>query len=274
MSFTLRLGFGGLCLFVPEVVDGTLKRMHVLLPATTVGSEHEHEPLLICDALPRSDSDLAERARRRDIRNRVVDLSAVRSGTELDEVPKGVASLSGLGSIPREMVKDGYKGDEISARVTFAAGDSRLHHCGRGGRWWFRGKEQHLAIRVVWKIRVKGSELVVPVWDIDNPGQREEYRLSPCDDRLDLWIFHAPKNEAPRTLPPLTNRQPPKPRDKARHFGPFEELLRLPADRYTPVFREPEYPENGPFPDCYYPFGEQAPGLDLFCIAATAPLKP
>lgn len=262
MSFTLNLGFGGLCLFVPDYDMSAKPIMHVLLPAG-----HNHRGFLAHDLSALIGGPPTLQVLEHSLTNTRVDLSALVTSTALQPPPQSVANLKDLCSpVPRRLLDDAGSELDITSRITFAAGDSTIDYCASGAFWEFGGVRQ-LPIRVVWSCEIDASELVVEVVGHSSPSKT--ITLEPYEDVLDLWAFHLDISNGVDTLPPLTKTAHPKYDEPAAHFCAFLDLLGCSAGP-VPMFRRPEF-IPGHFPSCYDP---SAPGLDVTCVGATAPAVP
>jgi hypothetical protein len=268
MQITLKLGFGGLCLFVPEYSGSQLVKMHVLLP-NSVPSGHNHEAVLMWGTGAVSSSQ------RIAIENTRLDLTDLNSTTRLTHVQSDLADLEGACTVPKELLEDGYRGDKLSGRITFSAGRASVASCGRGARWEFRKQARPLAIRVVWTMQVEvpggDPKLVFRRWD-SNGNPLPGVELSPMGNELEAWIFHAPY--IPGTLPPKTIETTIKPSAVARHFHIFGDILDC-GGGTLPLPHFSARPDHLPSDTCWETTTLKAmDGLDLMCIAATAPIGP
>jgi hypothetical protein len=261
MSFTLNLGFGGLCLFVPDVDAGGRRLMHVLLPAG-----HDHRAFLVHDLSALIGGPPTDLVLQHPLAGRCVDLTSLATSTALQPPPSSVADLAYLKlSVPRRLLDGACLPEELESRLTFAAGTSTIDYCASGAFWEFNGERQ-LPIRVVWSLTLDAEELVFDVVAPSSPSKR--ITLKPYQGVLNLWAFYLPTTTDVQKLPPVTRNKYLAYDEKAEHFAAFFHLLKGGYDN-EPRFRKPEvFP--GPLPSCYDP---RLPGLDVTCVAATAPAQ-
>jgi hypothetical protein len=267
MSFKLNLGFGGLCLFVPELRGGKPDKMHVLLPA-----DPDHTALLAYDPNATDSPAPPGVPEQLPFGNCQLDLTRLQAVPGLTGPPEGVADLDGACSpVPREMIKPSYTGTKIRARVSFAAGASRIHDCAAGGFWNYRQpRAQQLALRVVWQLTVEDSKLEVAIASLRDSTTVKTLSLHPHNGKLDLWVFNLAHGETLRELPPRTRKERPDPGTRAHHFGVYFTLLGG-CTVAVPTFERSEIDPTRPPPPCY---DDTPSGLNAMCIAATAPLAP
>jgi hypothetical protein len=241
----LNLGFGGLCLCVPELGrDHQSKKMHVLMPAAA-----GHKVVLVYHESALTGSKPTKEVRSHVITKMAFDLSRLGTKPQLQPAPSDVADLAAVGtSVPRALLTDDFSTGKTVGRVSFTAGRAKVGRCGRGARWEFARQSRPLAIGVVWQI------------DVD----LKTFTLKSYQDVIDLWILHSPV--IPDVLPPLTKKPDVKEGDEAMHFHAYFDLLG--KGPRLPKFRG--FEEEPTTPDCYDP----GRGLDAMCIAATAPLQP
>jgi hypothetical protein len=263
MSFTLNLGFGGLCLFVPDNADRKNPRMHVLLP-----DYHDHHAWLVYDEKATTTQPPTGKACKRPLAGARIDLSSIKTSDPLQLPPSGVGSLKGLcPAVPRYLLDDESLPPELAARTTFAAGYARTDYCGAGAFWKFRNKVSQLALRVIWTIVVEGSYLNV---EVRKNATVDPIKLYPYRNVLDLWIFNLYATEILQYLPPQTGTSRPSDKPESEHFKAFFELLGCRTGKLPRYHKSELIPGRKP-PSCY---ADGAPGLDVMCIAATAPAAP
>jgi hypothetical protein len=258
MSFRLNLGFGGLCLFVPDTDVGGKPMMHVLMP-----NAHEHNAWLVHDLSARMGWPPTGTAEEHPLNGTVVDLMNLKTQTLLDAVPASVADLTTIcNPVPRHLLDDAGPPAELTSRVTFGAGISTIDYCASGGFWEFQGVRQ-LPIRVVWSVDIDAGELTVVA------AGGEKVTLLPHKEVLDVWLVHVHSSTIMDTFPPATRIEYPQYDQPAEHFSAYFDLL-LSGHGHEPRFRKPET-VKGHLPSCY---DTSMPGYDLVCIAATAPSVP
>ena len=259
MSFTLNLGFGGLCLFVHDP-DKSL--MHVLLPKAS-----DHLPTFVHDEESTGSSKPNGIARLRRLQNTLIDLTQIASTTALTPAPVQLADLGDYFKVPKKLVRDSHPGFKIASRITFRTGKACIAPCGEGAIWDWNGEEQQLAIRVLWEMEVDDVDnpLVIHRDSLNGSAGGMPISLEPYGGRLDIWVFNSPEAQLPHTLPPKTKRKG----GSADHFNVFQ-TLSTSADTYAlpTMVKEPAYDK-----DCYEPEASER-GLDLTCIGARAPLGP
>ena len=273
-GFTLNLGFGGMCLMVPDFEDGKLVAMHVLFPHSGC-CDYEHVPMFVFDENAPSGKPPTNKPAPPDwIPGRTLDLSGLSSGPPLEMLTSGIAKLDACSKVPRKFLADDYSGNDIVGRVTFRTGTVKIDPCGRGGCWDYEGDiDVELGIRFVWTMHIPENELVLRLPKIGNPSDVKELRLRPDPNVeknvLNLWIFHSPVFTIFHILPPQTSlNDPPKPGEKAKHFKPYLTLVTCSHDP-TPIFKQ--LPDTSTNPHCYSDIHQ---GLDLFCIGAQAVAEP
>lgn len=272
MSFKLRLGVGGMVLFVPDD-DAEGPVMHVLMP-NTAGSGHRHAAQLVFpraaqNAGPASPPPAGGRRKPAappvSLDSRLVDLSALSSGPALSRVPGGVADFEDLGgtAVDRRLFDSADPGPAVSARLTFRHGTGEIDEDG-GGAWWrFGGKDRRLAIRTVWTLDIPGESLTVPLRGMNGEKDGDPITLVPDSEGvLDLWMLNIPAGQqVPVVPPPTCHHGHPREGEPATHFRPLYNLVDPPA----PTFLRDDERQGG---------GVFAQGLDLFCIGATARSAP
>jgi hypothetical protein len=268
----VNLGFGGMCLFLPELdAAGNPTKMHVVMP-----SGHGHETCLVYDetALDSTKPRPLGNPKSDKLENWALDLTNLGTTPALTLPPSGVANLEACPGFPSSRLSD-FSPNWINARVTFSAGASSIPLCGHGSHWTFGpGNPKPLAIRVVWTIDVPDGTVEVEVPDVTKPTGKRKVPLFPTrqTNELDLWVFHTPL--PPRHLPPRTSfRTYPHGADAA-HF-PFPGLIGCP-NLDPPKFDHLLIGagEGGCFVSDAEPFIDEKAGLDVMCIAATARLVP
>jgi hypothetical protein len=259
MSFTLNLGFGGLCLMVHDEASG---EMYVLLPPCNHADLHI--PKLVYDtAAPRGEQRTGIPVLR-DIADAVIDLSAVSQTPPVGAPPVEVANLETFGArVPRNLLVT-TTGGIVSSRIKFAGGTSAVVPCGEGDNWLYSGTTpERLPIRVVWSMQVAGDFIDVEINGINGIPIKETVRLFPfpVGGTLDVWVFNSPEDQLPLELPPRTSPDQPLPPAEAEHFKCFYTLTNATGPA-------PKYHSRATPPSCFPPVGE--PGLDVMCIAARA----
>jgi hypothetical protein len=269
MSFTLNLGFGGLCLCVPDPDSLHPVQMHVLLPPCDHGEEHFQVLVYDKAALTPGQPHQGEIDQPLLLTNAEIVLTGVSQAPPLEPPPAEVVNLTDLfeARVPRPLLEESDTGGVLASRVRFDAGIADIAPCGGGDVWYFPDPEpRRLPIRVIWRIQVDESPLVVRITGINGSTATEERTLhfDPAKETLDLWVFNSPADQIPLELPPLTTLEEPDPRDRAEHFACFYDVTQstgLPVPLYKrPAPRIPQ--------ECFKTTGE--PGLDVMCITAQA----
>src|SRR5690349_14334583 len=116
-GFRLNLGFGGLCLFVPDTNASGKRVMHVLMP-----NAHEHSTWLVHDLSARMGWPPTGRAEKHPLNGTVVDLTNLNTQTPLDAVPASVANLTTICTpVPRRLLDNAGPPAGLTSRVTFDA---------------------------------------------------------------------------------------------------------------------------------------------------------
>jgi hypothetical protein len=272
IAMKVNLGFGGMCLFLPEL-DGAanLHTMHVVMP-----SGFGHKTFLVYDEKALNGDPTTGNPLSDSLEHWALDLRHLGTTPALTPPPAGVADLESCPGFPSSRLSD-FSPTWINARVTFSAGTSSIPLCAHGSHWKFGpGAAKPLAIRVVWSIIVPDGTVAVEVPDATQPGGKRPVTLFP-DRRtnvLDLWVFHTPR--LPRLLPPRTSLRTHPSNTPAAHFH-FPHLLGCPAmapphyDRLVIAANELLcfVLEDDPL------LGDRLiDGLDVMCIAAKATLVP
>ncbi|HEX7241213.1 MAG TPA: hypothetical protein VF263_13145 [Longimicrobiaceae bacterium] len=189
-SFTLRIVFTGLCLFVP---DRSGRFMHVLMPKTGRPNEpvphphevEEHEVWL-------KGKDIAER-----MEGWTFDLSGLSGG--IGALPKEIVNLTEFFDAKAD--PDNVK--LLAAKVTLGAGKV-THRRGRG-KWVFSDLESgvplppgpvYMANWAAWSVQVPGRELVLRRRPLDG-GESHLFKVVEPDedDVVCLTFSHLPPDE-------------------------------------------------------------------------------
>jgi hypothetical protein len=275
MPFTLNLNFAGLCLFVPESVDGELVGMHVLLPQCR---HHPHLPKLFFDqgALTGS-APTGTPAPSVDLANCEIDLSGLSNAPPLAPPPPAVLNLTDIFAqqgfdvrVPRTLLGSPNPGAAVNARLRFDSGASGIPPCGVGGFWFFPTPDlpsRQLPIRVVWSLQVDAASLALVIGGINGGAGTAQPPLLPHAGVLDLWVFNSPAGQFPTKLPPPNSADVPDPLDPATHVACFYSLTGT-SGLAVPLFEQPvSLPAS-----CFERVGN--PGLDVMCIGAVAMPRP
>ena len=229
MAFTLRINFSGLCMFVPQPVNGL---MHVLLPKSTAHAHgaDRHVPVLW------------------------FDMAHLRPGvTGGDNIPVLVRlagetlRLNGTGAanlyICTEIVNlrpvtgkpvhaDHLGKDErqkLAARITLGSG--RMTRIAPGDCWeWVPGQFRHLAHQVEWEIEYPDASLTLQMEDFDGvPGRTLQtlYPFTPLGGTpvINLNVHHVPVGDLPPDPEPASQRHVPAFGAEPTHFLTFYTLF-------------------------------------------------
>jgi hypothetical protein len=261
MAMKLYLGFGGLCLCVPELgADGRPRKMHVLMPKAP-----EHQVYLMYDEGALTGTAPNGTVCLHAIDKWAIDLSRLGTNPPLQPAPAEVADLGAVRrSVPPALLTDDFSTEKTVGRVSFTAGTASVPPCAQGARWKFARKSARLPIRVIWEIEVGGTTFSVDVPDAAPASGVKTVTLKPYGDAIHLWILHSPRK--PDEFPPRTKPGPERPDDtkEAEHFHAYFDLLG----------KGPQLPKYAGFDldpttlECY----NWDRGLDVMCIAAKAPL--
>ncbi len=241
-TFDLDIVFVGLCMLVK---DG--KRLHVLLPRSAGAHEHEAKLFVHPSFIDGEELPGAEEPAEFELKNRQLDLTRLKpsDSPDLDFAKSNVFDLGTFvdRKVPRHLLETGSGTTEpnaCAARVTLAAGKMVKR---KKGSFWkltrtkpsfeeFRG---HMAIAVRWRIKdVEGDSITLQLMALNNAAGRDETAtLFAVSGRIELWVYHSPKDDLPSAVPP-DPKTPIAPDDcKAPHFGMYYDLL--PAVLEAPV---------------------------------------
>ncbi|HEX8246206.1 MAG TPA: hypothetical protein VF541_22030 [Longimicrobium sp.] len=220
MSFTLRVSFHGMCLFVRE---GT-QALHVLMPATGGVADEDgcgcppHSPRLIFDSAylrPRQtalDHALVHCSMQKKT------LAFPQAGSTLDStLPAGLAKVGQV----RPDVLSGQNTDLVAARVLLRNGS--LSDYAKGDCWSWKGQLQRLSHIIEWTVGdLPGDSLALPLQGLTGAAAGSVPALHPVDGVVELEVWHAPHSELPPDyiIPP-----PPAFRGAAQHFSSYGKLL-------------------------------------------------
>jgi hypothetical protein len=226
MAFTLRITFSGLCLFVPEAVNGgPTGRMHVLMPGMYGHCHHgpdRHIPVLSYDAgylVPGGP---------------VIGVPALAKLTGLQVVPVAgesadltlCASIVDLRAVTGKPVDPDHLGSDskkkLVSRMTLGAG--RITRVAPGVCWeWRPGEFRPIAHRVEWEIPgVEGDSLTLMAEPIGGGGEAKPLgTLYPVDGRVNLELFHETPQDLPPDPMPVEHQSPPMPGEPPKHFSAF-----------------------------------------------------
>jgi hypothetical protein len=253
MSFTLRIRFTGMCLFIR---DGS-SWVHVLLPSTAgtfpvppqaMGTGHEHdeqgqsgsgcgtctedgmtiEPHAVRITLDTAhmhpgrvskDNVLAHLS----LKDRVLEVA--RDGRALNATLP--ADLVSLGGNLREEVFGTDAGDLLSARISFASGECSGVAPGRC--WSWRGTVRRMTHVVEWTIAdVPGDELRLPLKQFSGAFGGSLGPFFPVNGAIELTVMHAPYTDMPPDPLPLPELDPANP-PVAHHFAAMLRLFQEPV---------------------------------------------
>jgi hypothetical protein len=259
MSFTLRIRFTGMCLFIR---DGS-SRVHVLLPSTAgnfpvtpeqmaggqgngEGGEGSQgcgncteEGMTIEPHAVRVTFDTAHlspgRVSRDDylahvsLKGRVLDVPRV--GAEIEaELPPDLVSLGG---ILREEVFGDDADQLLACRFTFTSGTCTGVAPGRC--WSWRGNVRRMTHVVEWSIPdIPGDELRLPLTQFSGATGGELGPLYPVNGAIEMDVWHAPHADLPPD--PVIPAEPDPDHPPVAHH--FAAMLRLFQD---PVYDLPVY---------------------------------
>lgn len=241
MAFTLRITFSGMCLFVPESLNGgTAGRMHVLLPAMfghcTAGPDR-HVAALSYDAgaLVQGGPMLG------------VDTLASLTGHALSLGSGDTASLVLCGHLPdlkeitgRPVDPDHLGPDtrkKLTSRVTLGAG--RITRVAPGVCWeWRPGEFRPIAHRVEWEIpEVPGDHLQLLATPLGGGGPGKPLgTLYPSNGLVNLVVHHDTVENLPPDPLPAEHQPTLIPGEHARHFSAFYSLFGGPVPTLLPRY--------------------------------------
>jgi hypothetical protein len=221
MSFTLRVSFHGMCLFIqPQDTE----EMHVLMPATGGTADGDscacepHVPRLIFDAahlLPNQTAPNYAQVHY-SLKNRVLDLP--QAGNAFDgALPSGLANL---GSVRADVVS-GENVDLVASHVVMRNGS--VTDYAKGDCWEWQGQIQRLSHIVEWSVAdLTGDSLDLALQGLAGGYSGAVPTLYPINGVVELEVWHAPHTELP---PDYIVPPPPTTRGAAQHFASYGKLL-------------------------------------------------
>lgn len=247
MTFTLRITFSGLCLFVPEAVGGAATgRMHVLMPG--MFGHHHHGTDRHIAALSYDAGSLVQGGPVLGVPS-----LATLSGLALEFGSGDTAELGLCGHIPdlREITGRGVDPDQLgpdtrgklASRVTLRAG--RITGVAPGVCWeWRPGEFRPIAHKVEWEIpRVKGDRLAVMATRLGGGGAPKSLgTLFPTGGRLNLEVYHDTTENLPPEPVPIAQQAIPAPGEHPRHFSAFYDVFGDSVPTLLPRYRGNDCP--------------------------------
>lgn len=239
MSFTLRIRFSGVCLFVPRRNTSNLMRMHVLMPDLLSGNHGRHVPVLKFDTAhlrpgqPGKDGITASR----DIAGKSLTIGNAEASDFI--CPQIVKLREATGQdVPSNLLQPSPGTASLGARVTLA--DGRMTLVARGKCWrWVSGEAQRMTHVAQWVITMGGEDLRLRLDPLGNGLAIQLPPLYPIVEQgqsgfLDLSVHHlTPEDLAPIPPPPPP---PPAPGDRAPHFGAYYNLYNPVPVPHHPLF--------------------------------------
>lgn len=237
----LRIRFGGLCLFVPELAgtgEAPVNRMHVLLPRHVAGhhvGQERHVPVLCFDSAHLRNGRAKDGDAYVVIRDRQVALASVGGGASLTLCRQllNVKDVTDRPVDPRHLRMDPDE-RELEARITLEAG--AMTAVKPGGCWAWESKFQRVAHMAEWTIDgIEGDQLTVIARELRADSERTRLLLHPDDTGLiTLSVMHAPVAELPIADPedhgnPPAGAEPP-------HFSTYYRLFGGPVPIRLPRF--------------------------------------
>ena len=257
MPFTLRITFGGLCLFVP---DRQQELVHVLMPGAHHGPRHD--TFLLQDPRFRTgdNSPVDRDFHRVDLRNFSLTLDL---GSAAPVVPLEIVSLRDTSNIPDLTMTAAFVGSPVDAKVA-----SRISL--RGGKLEARGGSgctvegtgARLAGLVDWVVELDRSSLSgLGLNSLRNADKQPLSDLRPIkeggDDTIWLPIVHVQPQSVPRSLAVYRNL-------------PADDLSSDHYDHYF-VYWDDVIPNP---PRCVSPGASEMRGMfPRVCLTATVPLE-
>jgi hypothetical protein len=221
MSFTLRVSFHGMCLFVR---DGS-QALEVLMPATGAQAgtggcacAEPHAPRLIFDSahLRPSQSANDDALVHCSLAKKSLDFGDL-GGTLDNSLPPELAKLGTV----RSDVLSGENTDLVASRVRVRNGSCSDYS--RGACWSWQGQVQRLSHVIEWSIPdVPGDSLQLPLQSLTGVSIGSVPTLYPVNGVVELEVWHAPHSELPPdfVIPPQPARGAFAP-----HFAGFGLLL-------------------------------------------------
>jgi hypothetical protein len=288
MSFQLTITFAGMCLLVHDKKED---RLHVLLPPTGLdgGDNHQHDggraggeerkkmpthvARLIYDPVheqPNGTPSGTVRVKREDdvpLEHTAWDLTGLPAGSRFEpEMPDAVVNLAQATTQP--VSRSLFQGDtdgRVLSRVSIARGAAGKPH--GGSRFRLGGRPgQHMATAIEWNMDVEGDFLLVDLRAMgDDSSNERQLELHPTKDhKLNLYIFHAPEDDLPDSLPPVYKTAPDEyDPPRADHFAAYYDLIDgIVGTPPVPVYDGPAAGETEK--------SAGMKGLKIICITATA----
>lgn len=254
MSFTLKVTFTGMLLYVP---DGD-QALRVLFPPTgapagDAGLEHAgHDEL---DGGATAPAGIPEHACRlvfdtahlqvgRATRDDIDAMVSLR-GSQLELAPRrgGIdwerpAALQQVGEARPELLEDLPGSEALAARVVLRDGACSAHEA--GGCWQVApGDVRRMSHVLEWTIPdVDAASLTLALTDLDMGAAREVATLYPIGGEIRMEVWHAPHHELP---PQDTVPAPPAVGEPAHHFAALASLV-VGGTALAPVFHGMECP--------------------------------
>jgi hypothetical protein len=232
MSFTLRVSFHGMNLFVRDGTNALL----VLMPATgsNCGCEDPHAPRLVADTayLRPNQTALDGMLAHSSLQNKLLEFP--QAGSALNNALP--ANLAKLGPV-RADVLSGADTSAVAARVVLQNGWCSDY--AQGACWSWQGQVQRLSHVIEWTVtNVPGDSLSLPLQLLNTAYGGTIPTLYPINGVVELEVWHAPHSELPpdSIIPPAPARGA-----AAMHFTGFNSLLETAID--VPAYEPEACPE-------------------------------
>jgi len=240
MSFTLRITFSGLCLFVPEPTSGgTTGRMHVLMPGMfgeDCGADRHVAALaydtghLAAAGTPTGVTALAKLSGEQftPVAGEEANLAFCSHIVDLREITQRPVDPDHLGADEKKL---------LAARVTLGAG--RITRVAPGVCWeWRPGEFRPIANRVEWEILdVEGEQLTLVSEPIGGGGEQKALgTLYPMNGVVNLVVYHETPQELPPEPLPVSRQPVPAPGFIPHHFSAYYTLFGGPVPNVLPRY--------------------------------------
>lgn len=276
MAFTLNIRLAGMCMLVREPDNSAL---HVLMPRVHApghsGADvHQHFAQLLYDvAHETKDARKSGTLRPWGLEDRALHFVGLNTSEQLFWNGNDHNVLN-LGKVVNQTVARGHidtntAGGAVLSRLVLPAGQIVRHD--PGARWTLdgTGESTYMTIWVNWQVRNVNEDHL----DLEMPGLNGDPtparpRLYPIGGAIDLYVYHAPEEELPDTLPPPQREDEGHIPDEVEHFRCFYHLLGGPAGK--PIPHRPEGATEEAEGD-----RQKAPmGSQVTCILASAEAEP
>ncbi len=239
MSFTLRITFGGLCLFAPDDTDPVTEKMHVLTATTSATHHHggktddagkaePHYTLLIYDkAYSKKAQPLTGVPDFFNLEGSTLRIASPSTDTiNIRSLPEEVVNMSEIAKkyIDASLVVGVNLPEQLAFRLTLDSGHCTPLH--EGALWFFYGKGRNITPLVEWTSKFDDKELH---WTFNGAGLPPA-TLYPIKDKegndvVEVVIFNVPVTEVPKRLPLIPIQGDEQPGFEAKHFDAYYDIM-------------------------------------------------